>query len=73
MKLFSNVFHGMGDLLRGDRTIKRGMEDIFCRRRRISGKKNSSGLALQANSIVCATRSGDDDIRPHRPSEDVLK
>lgn len=27
----------------------------------------------QANSTVCATRSGDDDIRPSRPSDEVLK
>ena len=34
---------------------------------------DSSDPAPQANSTVCATRSGDDDIRPDRPSDGVLK
>lgn len=38
-----------------------------------TGEVDSSDSALQANSTVCATRAGDDDIRPERPSEDVLK
>lgn len=38
-----------------------------------TGEVDSSDSALQANNTVCATRSGDDDIRPDRPSEDVLK
>lgn len=38
-----------------------------------TGKVDSSDPSLQANSTVRATRSGDDDIRPDRPTEDVLK
>lgn len=45
MKVISNVVHGIGNLLRVDRTIKRGAEDTFRRRRRLRivvlGSKNS--------------------------------
>ena len=34
---------------------------------------DSPGSAQQRNGTVCATRAGDDDIRPDRPTEDVLK
>lgn len=38
-----------------------------------TGEVDSSDSIPKANSTVCAMRSGDDDIRPDRPSEDVLK
>ena len=37
------------------------------------GKSNCSEPASHINNTAGATRSGDDDIRPSRPSEDVLK
>ena len=37
------------------------------------GKPDSSNPTSQINGTVCATRSGDYDIRPTRPSESVLK
>jgi uncharacterized membrane protein YcjF (UPF0283 family) len=53
-----------------DTSDERALDDQY---EELTSEVDSSYSVPQANSPVCATRPGDDDIRPSRPSEEVLK
>lgn len=69
MKILSKVANGIGNLFKVERTIKRGAEDIFRRRRRIRivvlGSKNSGKtvfLTALASNLLNHRRENDFDL-----------